>query len=188
MKVTYAAAACLMAATAMGAPVVPPKETSPYPMQPRQANSTSGSGVTVQFSGDSTCQGTSALISNGWGVYFADNTLGGNDHPRGLGGGLLDNLRGRCGAITGWNPNLDSAGTGLGTTFSTSDFCTAFDISQAIVAAAGGESITGDQANVPCNFNGDLSVQLEGAAQAIEIVGDAIKEAWSVISLFFESA
>ncbi|KAM0713964.1 hypothetical protein Q7P37_010927 [Cladosporium fusiforme] len=138
-------------------------------------------GVTINYSDGPFCQGTSAVVADAWGVYMPGNVMGVETDANGLGGGLLDNLRGRCGVITGWNPKRDGAGTGLGATFSTSDFCTQFDITQAILAASGGT-------NVDCTFNGDAKVTIETIGQALEVIGQAVKEIAGDIGLLIEAA
>lgn len=65
----------------------------------------------------------------------------------GCGAGFLDNFRGRCGTISNWGCNIgdnDSANMN----FDTSLFCTAYDITQAILAATGGA------VNLACNYPG----------------------------------
>lgn len=57
-------------------------------------------------------------------------------HNKQCGGGCLDNIRGRCGAVTGWRCERNTAGTGI-YHFSTSAFCTLNDMTQALHACSG---------------------------------------------------
>lgn len=136
--------------------------------------------VTINYTGGAVCQGTGAIFADSWGVYFPGNVMGVETDRNGLGGGLLDNLRGRCGDITGWSPSRDAAGTGLGVTFATSVFCTQYDITQAINAASGGTT-------VGCTWNNNSEVVLEAEGKLIYAIGDAVKELFKTIALILES-
>lgn len=63
------------------------------------------------------------------------------------GDGCLANLRGRCGVITSWNCVLNSDGSAH-YDFLTSTFCTAFDVTSAMLAC------TKNEQNIPCSIGG----------------------------------
>lgn len=78
------------------------------------------------------------LFMTDWQLNVANDTI---YNPSECGNGCLDNFRGRCGWITHWicERNAQSAYYH----FSSSRFCTAYDITQAVLACTRGEQNIG---------------------------------------------
>lgn len=71
----------------------------------------------------------------------------GKFETKGCGRGFLDNLRGRCGVITSWQCNyVGAAATTAALAFLTTEGCTEYDVTQAILAASY------QKLNIACNF------------------------------------
>ena len=88
------------------------------------------------------CKGTAYTTENAWTVVVNKDR---EYDPNNRGGGFLDNLRGRCGVITGWGCDT-GANDSANMHFNTTIFCTAYDVTQAINAA------TSKKVNLGCSL------------------------------------
>lgn len=98
-----------------------------------------------------------------WGVYVMNTTMPSNQGSGSWGGGLLDNINGKTGCDpTSWQAQVDDADPqGVGCTFSTTDFCTVNDISDAIHAASS---------------ENDAKVITDGGGQWVYCEGDTLTD------------
>jgi hypothetical protein len=87
------------------------------------------------------CNATAYGVGNSWTVTVVKDT----QYNKQCGGGCLDNLRGRCGAITMWGCSRNSDG-GARYEFDTTDFCSDYDVTQAMLAC------TKKEQNIPCSM------------------------------------
>lgn len=87
------------------------------------------------------CYGQNGGVFIDWKIDVAkDSTYNGN-----CGAGCLDNLRGRCGAISDWGCNRNPDG-GAHYEFLTTAGCTAYGVTQAMLAC------TRQEQNIPCSI------------------------------------
>ncbi|KAK0516037.1 hypothetical protein JMJ35_002071 [Cladonia borealis] len=82
-------------------------------------------------------------ITLNYGVLIPNDS----EYDKSCGEGFLDNLRGRCGVISGWGCGYTGAeNTTAALSFSTVNTCTEWDVTQALLAASYGKL------NIPCNW------------------------------------